>query len=394
MYGIDGSNVYMGVVTVAPRTTTTADVSMSAGIAVSGTVTYNGATVSGANVTFTNNALVKATTDGSGNYVAYLPAGLYNVSASWVQEETAGVNVTYARSFDLNLTSAVTRNIVLVRQLKGAVELKWDGNKQTVNAGESVTYDVTIYNRGNVDDTYKLSSTSSWGVTFTEDAVTLEPGSSKTIQVTIKTPADAKVSHSAIKITATSQSNTGATGSVNLDVNIVPTYGVDLSLGTSEVLNETAYTYPYQIKNTGNTVDSFNLTLSQDVIDALAVKGWDAKISGTTNNYMVVSVTAGSTKTVNVVLTKNTDTPDPNVSLAVSVSNLGNNKTADSTLPLEKASFSLPEPGMTVSGNSISMSAPQIPGVSWFLMAMIILLVAVLVILRVNKGVFGRRRKR
>jgi hypothetical protein len=76
MYGIEGTNVYMGVVTVAARTTTTADVSMSAGIAVDGTVTYNGAAVSGANVVFSNNARLNVTSRCTARESMRVPASL------------------------------------------------------------------------------------------------------------------------------------------------------------------------------------------------------------------------------------------------------------------------------------------------------------------------------
>jgi dolichyl-diphosphooligosaccharide--protein glycosyltransferase len=180
-----------------------------------------------------------------------------------------------------------------------------------------------------------------------------------------------------------------------LKVGIVPTYGVSLSLGSPEVLDQTTYTYPFQIKNTGNADDSFNLTLSQSVIDALAVQGWDATISGVSTPYKVVSVSAGSTQTVNVVLTANRESPETDISVSASVISTpdGNHSSASADVPLEKGNFS-PDAELTVSGNGASMSAPQIPAGTWFLLAMIVLMVVALVILRVNKGVFGRRRKR
>ncbi len=96
-----------------------------------------------------------------------------------------------------------------------------------------------------------------------------------------------------------------------------------------------------------------------------------------------------------MVLTKNRESPEANVSVSVNVNSTTPNRSNDATtVPLEKGSFSFPDNGLTVSGNGASMSAPQIPASSWFLIAMIMLLIVVLVVLRVNKGVFGRRRKR
>ncbi len=81
VYGIDNAtvpNVYMGVVTVAANKGTTANLNLTAGIAVTGTVSYSGTPRNGATVVFSNNAQRTVTTSGSGNYVAYLTKGLYN----------------------------------------------------------------------------------------------------------------------------------------------------------------------------------------------------------------------------------------------------------------------------------------------------------------------------
>jgi dolichyl-diphosphooligosaccharide--protein glycosyltransferase len=400
MYGIDGANhVYMGTVAITARAQQTNNVTMSTGIAVSGIAKYKGSPVSGAEVILSNNALVKVTTDNTGYYYAVLPAGLYNASATWVHEEVSGVNVTYSQAFDVNLTATATKNFDLIRQIKGAVGVSWSDAKKTIDAGQTVVYNVTVTNRGNIDDTYKLTATADpgWTVSFSQTSVSLGwgPDSSKTVQVTIKTPSNAKVSHSAVKITATSTNNTAATSSANVDVTVRPSYGVGVSLGSPESATNMIYTYPVQVKNTGNIQDSFNLTLSSEVINALKDKGWNLTISGTTNNYSVFTVGAGSTKTVNLLLTRiaNTTT-DANVSVDVAVINSGKNQTATANIPLEKGAFGTSGSGLTVSGDNISMSPQQIPSSTWFLLVLIVLMLVVIVILRVNKGVFGRRRKR
>ncbi len=60
--------------------------------------------------------------------------------------------------------------------------------------------------------------------------------------------------------------------------------------------------------------DTYNLTVSNR--NELAVQGWTATISGTSNDYRTVSVAAGSSQTINVVLTRNQESPDVNASVA------------------------------------------------------------------------------
>lgn len=392
VYGVSGSNVYLGVITVNPNQANTADVTFEPGIQVSGVVRSNGSGVSGARVTFSDNAQATATSGGDGSYSIQLPAGNYSVSAVWINEEVPGVNVTHTSNFDLSVSSATTRNIDLARQLKGAVELTWDsGTIRTVDAGQTVTYDVTITNRGNVDDVYHLSSNSTWDVKFSENDISLPwgAGSSKTVQVTITVPSDAKVNHSPVKITATSQNHTGASGSVNLDVNVNPTYKVSVT-GAPQAVDQTSITYPFVVKNEGNAQDTYNFTVAN--LNELAMQGWTAKIAGTDADYRLVTVSAGNSQTVNVILTKARDSPDMGASVQVGVAST--NATASGDQPIQKTSVDVSDGGLKVSGDGISMGTPQIPAGTWALLVLVALLLVVFVVLRVNKGVFGRRRKR
>jgi uncharacterized membrane protein len=208
--------------------------------------------------------------------------------------------------------------------------------------------------------------------------------------VTIVTPSDAKVTHSPVEITATSLNHTGAEDSANVDVGINPTYAVDVSLGSAQVVDNSTITYPFLISNKGNAQDSYNLTVEN--FDQLAVQGWNARIAGTSNNYRVVTISAGSSQTVNVVLTKAVESPNLNATVRVVATST--NATASSEQVIQRTALELPDSGLTVSGNGITMGVPQVPASTWVLAALTGLLAAALVILRVNKGVLGRRRKR
>ncbi|MDW5563997.1 MAG: STT3 domain-containing protein [Methanomassiliicoccus sp.] len=392
-YGVSGSSVYLGVITVNANQATTANLTFETGYTVTGTVRYNGNGVSGAKVTFSDNAQATATTGAGGSYSIVLPAGSYSGSASWVNQEVAGVNVSHTGSFEITVPSATSQNIDLVRQLTGAVELTWDSSqKKTVDAGQTVTYDVTITNRGNVDDVYRLSTNSSWGVTFSDNNISLPwgAGSSKTVQVTITVPEDAKVTHSPIEITATSLNHTAAEDSVSLDVNVNPTYKVSVSLGSAQAVANTTITYPFLVKNEGNAQDTYNFTIAN--LDQLAVQGWTAKISGVDTDYRSLTVSAGSSQTVTVILTRSSDSPDLNASVRVNVAST--NATASSEQSIQKTSLGVGDGDLTASGDNISMGTPQVPAGTWALVVLVAVLGVVFVVLRVNKGVFGRRRKR
>jgi dolichyl-diphosphooligosaccharide--protein glycosyltransferase len=393
-YGVSGSNVYLGVITVNANQANTATTTFETGVTVSGTVSYNGNGVSGATVTFSDNAQASTTTGADGSYSILLPAGTYSATATWINEEVAGVNVTHTASLDVTVPSATPKDFNLARQLKGAVEVTWDaGTIQTVDAGKTVTYQVTIYNRGNVDDTYRLSTNSSWGVKFSENDIYLPwgAGSSKTVTVTITLPSDAKVTHSPVKITATSINHTAAEGSVNLDVNVNPTYDASVSMGSAQAVEDSTITYPFLIKNEGNAQDTYNFTIAN--LDELAMKGWSARISGVDTNYRLVTISAGNSQTVNVILTKASDSPDYSASVRVAVAST-NNVTATAEQSIQKTSVEVTDGGLEVSGDSITMGTPQVPASTWVLLVLAILLAVVIVVLRVNKGVFGRRRKR
>lgn len=392
-YGVSGSNVYLGVITVNANQANTATVTFEPGVTVSGVVSYNGAGVSGATVTFSDSAQATATTGSGGSYSIQLPAGTYSASATWINQEVPGVNVTYSKSFDLTVPSDSPQNVELERQLTGAVEATWDSSQiQTVNAGQTVTYQVTIYNRGNVDDTYRLSANSSWGVSFSENDISLPwgTGSSKTVTVTITLPSDAKVTHSPVKITVASENHTAAEDTVNLDVNVNPTYAVSVS-GSAQAVDNSTVTLPFVVKNEGNAQDTYNLTIAN--LDALSAQGWSASISGVDTDYRLVTVSAGNSQTVNVILTRSSDSPDYNASVQVAVTST-NNATASAERSIQKASLSVNDTGVDVSGDNITMGTPQVPASTWALLVLTVLLLVVLVVLRVNKGVFGRRRKR
>lgn len=392
VYGTDGTNVVLRMIEVKPSQDNTIDLNTDTGYEVTGKVTYDGKDMSNAKITFTDVASHTEVSDESGTYRVILPKGSYYVSAIGTVVEQ-GVTVTWANSSELELDNGTTKDIELELQYRSVVEVEWDDTaKRTVDAGETVKYNIIIHNRGNVNDTYKLSTTSTWGVTFSNNEVYLPwgSGSNETIVVTIKTPVDAKVAHPLISIKATSTNDTTVYDLVALDVGINPRYAVEVQQAAAQT-NGTAYVLPVEVKNTGNADDTYTFAISDDARDALAKKGWTVSIPGKSNLSTNIKVDAGKSKIVNLELIPR-ESPDPNASLEIGVRS-DNIEEETTKLSVETLQLSAPD-GPTVSGGGASMEAPKIPAITWLMMGLVAILGVIFVILKVNKGVFGRRRKR
>ncbi|WP_081579967.1 carboxypeptidase regulatory-like domain-containing protein [Methanomassiliicoccus luminyensis] len=403
VYAHDASgNVYLGIVDVKPDVGNTLSVTLAAGTEVSGHVTIGGEAKSGATITFADNAMVRTTTDANGDYSVFLPRGYYNVTAKVVVAENhpGPVNMTYARSFDLevNGTAVPAKDTALELVDSAVVELVWSeaNSIPTIAPGESVVYNVTIYNRGNVNDTYELSTTSDWGVEFSQKTVSLPwgTGTGQTVQVTITAPADAKVSHSPIKIVAKSTNRTGSQGTVSVDVDITPTYSVVVSQPSAPSTDGSTVTYKVLVKNTGTSSDIFVFSLTNP--DDLRRDGWNATITGTSKHTQNLTIAAGASQTVSVTLTRtNSSAFTADIVLNVTAQSKNHGGTpATASLALNDADLSVADDKLTASGRGASMIMPGMTGTTWLLIALIVLALASVVILRVNKGVFGRRRKR
>jgi len=394
VYGTSGGNVFLGTIVVEPYKDNVRNLTLEPGYAVSGTTEFNG-TGMPAELTFSSGTPVKVTSDVNGDYSIMLPDGHYTVSAIGYIEERPGVNVSYTATGELNVTgAAASLDLDLTRVEKGAVAVIWDSaDKEEVEAGETVAYTITVMNTGNLPDTFNITTDSKWNVTFSPATVTLDWGESETVTVTIVTPENAMVSHSPIKVIAKGV-ETSATGQTNVDVDIVPFYGMNLTFGKSQTTDGKSYVYSAAVKNTGNAEDSYNVTLAN--LGDLMAAGWNVTLkSGTVYSTSEVSVTvpAGQTKYVDVFLNKTDATPDPDVKVDL-VGNSTHVSPVALSFGLELPQLEVPDNGINVTGSNVSPTPPTLPLGTFVLLGLIAVVLGAIVMMRLNLGVFGRRRRR
>jgi hypothetical protein len=299
--GLDGA-VALTTYVHAPGATRTLDLSLVPGIRVSGVTTRDGVRTR-ANVTFSTAAgEARLLSDASGAYSILLPETSYAVEASTGGTER-GLSVTYRATASLVLSEPTVLNLDLTKAVRRQVDLTWDAaQKATIPPGGVVTYEFTVTNLGNADDTFQLAATGvGFTFSFSDNRVEVPfgtTGNTRTVQVTITANGDAKVEHPPISITASSTSDPSATKSVAVEVDVVRYRGMRAGVsGEAPTWDGRFLNYTLEVRNLGNGQETFRLTLPNE--DELAAVGWRATLvgpAGTPQGVLNLTVPANATQ--------------------------------------------------------------------------------------------------
>lgn len=157
-----------------------------------------------------------STTAGDGSYDLTLPPGTYMVTAGLagydaqtVTDVTVEVGGTTVQDFVLSLTPVYGVSLATDQAASGA-------------PGATVVYTLTVTNTGNSADTFSLSLASAWSASLSDDAITLAPGASANLTVSVIIPLGAaNNAQDVTQVTATSQADLAAAASVNLTTTAV-----------------------------------------------------------------------------------------------------------------------------------------------------------------------------
>lgn len=172
------------------------------------------------------------------------------------------------------------------------VDLTVPDNTLGGQPGQTVTYNVSIRNIGNVDDTFTLSISGNNWPTMVEASVSVAAGATVVRPVTVTIPTEYTGGSTDTAVMSAVSVNDPVTPKASDTLNLTtsgPAYGVNLWTTTPARSGRagSTVTYTLQVTNLGNLNDSFTLTVSGN--------NWTSTI-----NVGTVTVAAGATASVTV----------------------------------------------------------------------------------------------
>ncbi len=385
-----GSAVSLLRIIVPHAAQNTRNIPLASGFILSGVTTNAQGARTSASIAIQSTAVLDLMSDGSGSYSTVLPAGVYAVTATKTGMEN-GISVTYQTTTSVALQSDTVANLALEKVVSRSVVLSWDASqRQTIAAGSSVTYTIVVQNMGNVADTWSLSgSPADWEFSFAPSTVSLNFGTSRTsasVVVTLTSPADALVDHGTITLVATSTTDGTTQGSVDVQVDIVRTRGLSLSLDpTSGVFDGRFLNYTLTITNSGNAAETVNVEITNP--DDLTASGWIARLGtegGAATDIRLSGVAVPANSTTNVRLQSQSSGGASGATVIVQES------AEDSMAVSSTGFFTLQMPTLATGG--ITVGGPNVahePPLNLQLVAGVVAAVAA-----VGTGLFLTRRRR
>jgi hypothetical protein len=162
---------------------------------------------------------------------------------------------------------------------------------------ENVIYTVTVSNTGNVDDTYSLSAidTESWSPIVSPTSLFVAAFSSENATLSVVVPSGAiggTVDNTTVTADGTGDS---ASASCTLQVTTVMSVSVSISPGSQSGANGATLTYTVTVNNTGNVLDNYTLTPTDN-----AIPTWSPSVLPT--SVVVPAFSSDNTTTLSVTI--------------------------------------------------------------------------------------------
>jgi dolichyl-diphosphooligosaccharide--protein glycosyltransferase len=359
---VSGSEVlvHLGEISVRPRENLVFDLNLTSGTKVNGMVYYINST--GMNksaqtvIEFDEFGTVDTKTNEDGVFEIWLPPGTYLTSAD-ISTSEFNMTMNYELENYYDITDDVTLYMNLSKSMIYDVELEWiEDEPATLARNESTTYNVSIKNTGNTEETFDILANfdASWNVTNPFN-FTLGIGESRIFEVQIGATMDATVEHENVTIIAEARSKPEDKDELELKADIVPEYqAANLTLQDApRTAGNNTLDYTLNVLNVGNGRDTFNLSLS-DVPD-----GWNVTLSETS---VILAASDPAKVFLTVKIPFNTTVKSATIILnSISKTNL----TSTLEIEVEVVNLDIEEEDLRITGDEVSegpVDRSTIPG--------------------------------
>ncbi|MBI5000739.1 MAG: carboxypeptidase regulatory-like domain-containing protein [Euryarchaeota archaeon] len=328
----------------------------------------------------------KLSADSLGYFETWLPQATYEVAATLDVLE-GGITVPYSMSSTAEMSRSTRLSSELSKEKTYGVEIVWDtAQKRTFVQGSEAIYTFDVNNKGNVPDTYTLSTSQepTWDVKLNLSQISLGSGESMPVRAVITIPADAKTDHTPINVLARSKL-IGSTASITktLDVPIYHNYTVSTFLSPSPpTVSGSNVSFGVSMTNGGNGPDNCSVTCLNE--EELARFGWtfswEPSVGWTINNTTatVAQMKGGEFKEVRFTLKKARADAEPGVVVKLVGKSLddpdGARSLLDVSVPLMSADVQMVE----VKGDLVTAQTPwdaQLQGIGTAAIVVAIVLV-------------------
>ena len=165
---------------------------------------------------------------------------------------------------------------------------------QSGDPGDTLSYSISVKNKGNSDDTIALSlegDKASWA-SIVED-LDLEKGETKVVNLTVNIDEDAVVGDNIITVNGSSEDSASAYDTSSVTTSVNKQYKVDLIVSSKSGDPGAELIYPMRVQNKGTGTDSFKLLINDYPAN------WIVQLE----SEYVEEVAAGGEQTVNVTIT-------------------------------------------------------------------------------------------
>jgi hypothetical protein len=367
--------VYLDKISVRPRENISLDLDLVQGNRVYGGAYYFNSTYQNLSadvrLDFLGNGTISTFSDLNGLYEIWLPEGSYEVFANLTTFEfNMSMNYTFKGRSKITDDTALSLNLSKVKVY--SVGLEWiEGVAVTIDQNESVTYNISIVNTGNIEETFDLAKVGvpEWNLTFPSN-ITLGIGESDIFEVYVGASPDAVVEHGDIKIEAYSRTEPGKSNNTEIIVNITQHFrAANLSFAEAPIIaRNNTFNYTIDYTNDGNGEDEFNFTLLDVPPD------WEFTLSEET-----MSLLAGETRSLTLIFTIPYNASELNTTVILTAVSTKSNETSSLEIQISPANLRIDKDDLSVTGEQVSegeLNEEPIPGFESLVLVMVLIGVA------------------